>query len=77
MVSSRLSALYSWKIGTPSFAYFFTFFGVTRNKILHEIFGGLIAGFAIHQNFFDLLSVEIANRPFYKVSFFINQRGRR
>ena len=44
----------------------------------HEILGGAIAGFALHQNLVDLAAVQIADRALDQITFFIDGgRGHR
>ena len=48
--------------------------GVGRHDHLHEVLGDAVAAFAFHKDFVDLSVIEIADRPFDQVAFFVDLR---
>ena len=47
-----------------------------RHDHFHKVFGVAVSAFAFDQNFFDIAVIQIADRPFDQIAFFVNLRGR-
>ena len=51
-------------------------FCVARHERLNEVLRRLIGIITLNEDLFNFFGIEIANRPFYKIAFFMNKRRR-
>ncbi len=67
--------LISVKNGDPTIFVGFHSDRVARDQSFHEIFSQSVASIAFDKDLFDLLRVEVSDRPFDEVCFLIDQGG--